>query len=81
MSLKGDVLAELAEKYTGRLPDGYRSYVHKADAATLQRVLDLVRADAFADEIMRALGARSAPVRNTVKRKKPAASPKSRRRG
>jgi hypothetical protein len=47
MSLKGDVLAELAEKYDGRLPDGYRSYVHKADAATLQRVLDLVRADAL----------------------------------
>ena len=78
--LKGEVLAELDGRYAGRLPAGYRGYVHKADEATLQRVLDLVRAGGVCPrDHERAWCAIWCGTRRNAKG--PDASPKRRRRG
>lgn len=54
-NLTRQVLAELADRYTG-LPDGYRRYVQNADTATLRRVLALANSDAPGRDISDALG-------------------------
>lgn len=56
-NLVKQVLAELADRYTG-LPDGYRGYVQDADTATLRRVLAMATADAPGKDISDALGVR-----------------------